>query len=44
MENRAIDQFLVSGFLFPVFHFFSVWLKSPVSPDSFHPIRTRQSA
>jgi len=28
MENRPIDQFSVSGFLFPVFHFFSVRLKT----------------
>ena len=28
MENRPIDQFPVSGFLFPVFHLFSVRLKT----------------
>jgi len=28
MKNRQIDQFPVSGFLFPVFHFFSVRLET----------------
>jgi len=28
MQNRQIDLFPVSGFLFPVFHFLSVLLKT----------------
>jgi len=32
MENRPIDQFPVSGFLFLVFHFFSVRLKIFAEP------------